>query len=120
MRLAKDLLLRFVLGGLAVAVCYVLLLIVPWKSMAGIFAAFPAVMVAAVTMAGHFEGNEQAAHVAYGATAGMMGCSVCVCTSLLVMRYYHSWSMAIIASLIAWVVSSLLFITLMNHYRQKP
>jgi hypothetical protein len=47
----KDLALRFVFGGTAVAACYIMLQIIPSKSFAGVFAAFPAVMAAAVIMA---------------------------------------------------------------------
>ena len=50
----RDLGLRFVFGGTAVAVCYILLQLIPSKSFAGIFAAFPAVMAASVIMAGYF------------------------------------------------------------------
>jgi hypothetical protein len=43
----RDLTLRFLLGGAAVAACYIFLGLIPWKTFAGIFAAFPAVMAAA-------------------------------------------------------------------------
>jgi len=77
----RDLGLRFIFGGLAVAACYVVLQFVPSKSFAGIFAAFPAVMAAAVIMAGHFGNSEQAADIALGASAGMLGCTICVLTA---------------------------------------
>jgi len=48
----RDQGLRFVFGGTAVATCYILLQLIPSKSFAGIFAAFPAVMAASVIMAG--------------------------------------------------------------------
>lgn len=118
-KLLKDLLLRFVLGGLAVAACYILLVFVPWKAMAGIFAAFPAVMIAAVIMAGHFEGSKQAANVAFGATAGMLGCALCVLTASLVLHYLQNWSMAIIIALIIWLISSIIFINIINRYSLK-
>lgn len=119
MKLVKDLSLRFVLGGGAVAACYILILLIPWKSLAGIFAAFPAVMVAAVIMAGHFDGDQQASQTAFGATAGMLGCTVCVIAAERTMYYMHNWSLAIVFSVIAWFLSSVLFIYLMNHYRSK-
>ncbi|HHW60947.1 MAG TPA: DUF3147 family protein [Syntrophomonadaceae bacterium] len=112
----KDLSLRFFLGGSAVAGCYLLLLIIPWKSVAGIFAAFPAVMIAAVIMSGCFEGNDHAAQTAFGATAGMLGCTVCVITAERTMHYLQNWPLALIFSLIAWFISSAFFITLMNRY----
>jgi hypothetical protein len=61
-----DLVLRFLFGGAAVAGCYILLLIVPWKSFAGIFAAFPAVLASAVIMTGYLEGRQAAAQLAMG------------------------------------------------------
>ena len=44
----KDLLLRFILGGAAVAISYLVTVVSPWEILAGIFAAFPAVMITAV------------------------------------------------------------------------
>ncbi len=65
----RDLGIRFVFGGTAVAACYILLQHLPSKSFAGVFAAFPAVMAAAVIMAGHFGSSEQASDIALGASA---------------------------------------------------
>ena len=48
----KDLLLRFILGGAAVAISYLVTVVSPWEVLAGIFAAFPAVMITAVLMVG--------------------------------------------------------------------
>lgn len=119
MKVIKDLLLRFILGGAAVAVCYLLVQLIPWKSFSGIFAAFPAVMVAAVTMAGVSEGSKQAADIALGATAGMMGCTICVITATVVMTNMHNWGLALILSLLAWFISSMLFIGLIHGFMHK-
>ena len=113
----RDLAFRFILGGFAVAACYVVLQLLPWKSFAGIFAAFPAVMIAAVVMAGISEGSHQAAEVALGATAGMLGCTVCVIVAILLMTYLHLWSVALMISLLAWLISSILFMRLMHYYK---
>ena len=43
----KDLIIRFVLGGAAVMLSYLVTVISPWEILAGIFAAFPAVMITA-------------------------------------------------------------------------
>lgn len=115
----KDLTLRFILGGAAVSACYIVLEIIPWKSFAGIFAAFPAVMVAAIIMAGVFEGTKQAADVALGATAGMLGCTVCVITAALCMSYLQNWGLALVLSLITWLVSSIIFINLIHGVLDK-
>jgi hypothetical protein len=112
-----DLVLRFLLGGGAVAGCYVLLLILPWKSFAGIFAAFPAVLASAVIMSGWLEGREAASQLAIGATAGMLGCTVCVAVALWGLLAGIDWVRAIGLSILAWLISSLLFISLVKKAR---
>lgn len=102
----KELILRFCLGGAAVAACYILLQLVPWKSFAGIFAAFPAVMTAAVIITGAREGSCPAADIALGAAAGMLGCTVCVLTTMLCMSYLSSWTISLLIALLAWFLSS--------------
>ena len=115
----RDLVLRFILGGGAVAACYIVLQLLPWKSFAGIFAAFPAVMVAAVAMAGISRGSQHAAEVALGATAGMLGCTVCVIVAYTLMANLHAWAAALAISLLAWLVSSILFIQLIQRLLRK-
>ncbi|MEA4926859.1 MAG: DUF3147 family protein [Syntrophomonadaceae bacterium] len=112
----KDLALRFILGGSAVAVCYIMLQLMPWKSLAGIFAAFPAVMVAAVIMAGVFNNSRQAADVALGATAGMLGGAVCVITAQVCMTYLDSWSLSLLIATLAWFISSVACINLVQRF----
>ncbi len=101
-----DLTLRFFFGGLAVAGCYLLLAVIPWKTLAGAFAAFPAVMVAAVIMAGLEKGNKAAADVASGAVAGMIGGLFCVICTFLVLVMMNSLLTAVIFGLIMWLLSS--------------
>ena len=60
----KDLLIRFILGGGAVALSYLVTIVSPWEILAGIFAAFPAVMITAVLMVGLSSGSKNAAIVA--------------------------------------------------------
>lgn len=115
----KDLSLRFVLGGGAVAICYVFLQLIPWKSFAGIFAAFPAVMVAAIIMAGVFEGSGRASEVALGAIAGMLGCTVCVIATSLSLSYLQNWGMSLLIGTIAWLASSVVFIKFIGGMVQK-
>ncbi|MCQ1536629.1 DUF3147 family protein [Methanosarcina sp. KYL-1] len=115
----RDLGLRFVFGGTAVAACFIMLQILPWKSFAGIFAAFPAVMAAAVIMAGHFGSSEQAADIALGASAGMMGCTVCVFVASFCMQHLGKWGISLAIALMAWLVSSFMFIRLMHGFLEK-
>lgn len=102
----KDLALRFVFGGTAVAACYIMLQIIPSKSFAGVFAAFPAVMVAAVIMAGYFGTSDQASDIALGASAGMMGGTICVFTATFCMEHFNRWGLSIIIALLVWFFSS--------------
>lgn len=105
-RTITDLFIRFILGGSAVALCYVLLMVIPWKSFAGIFAAFPAVMVSAVIIAGLEKGRKGAADIAFGAIAGMTGGLVCVITTLVALNHWHSINLAIGTGLILWFICS--------------
>ncbi len=115
----RDLGLRFFFGGLAVAVCYVVLQFVPSKSFAGIFAAFPAVMAAAVIMAGHFGSSEQAADIALGASAGMLGCTFCVLTATFCMQHLGKWGLSLGIALVVWFFSSYVAIMLMQGLLEK-
>ena len=101
-----DLMLRFLFGGMAVAGCYLLLAVIPWKTLAGAFAAFPAVMVAAVIMAGLEKGNKAAADVASGAVAGMIGGLFCVICTLLALAALNNLLTAVVIGLIMWLLSS--------------
>jgi len=109
-----DLLLRFLLGGSAVVICYILSILLPWKAFAGIFAAFPAVMIAAVSMAGWQNGSQAAANVASGAVCGMWGCLTCVLTALFLMIYLHCWQFALLLALVVWFISSSFYFHLGN------
>lgn len=115
----RDLSLRFILGGMSVVACFILIEILPWKAFAGIFAAFPAVMIAAVVMSGHFGNSELAAQIALGASAGMMGCTVCVLTATFCMQHLNRWGLSLVLALGAWFVSSLVFIQLMQGFLKK-
>jgi hypothetical protein len=115
----KDLALRFAFGGSAVAACYVMLQLIPSKSFAGIFAAFPAVMAAAVIMAGHFGTSEQAADIALGASAGMIGCAICVLTAIFCMEHLNSWGFSIIIAILVWFFSSYFTTRLIHALLEK-
>jgi hypothetical protein len=102
----RDLGLRFVFGGASVAICFIMLQLIPSKSFAGIFAAFPAVMVASLIMAGHFGNSEQASDIALGASAGMLGCIFCVLTANFCMEHLESWCLSLVVALSIWFFSS--------------
>ena len=95
----KDLLLRFILGGAAVAISYLVTVVSPWEILAGIFAAFPAVMITAVLMVGLSSGSKNAANVARGSVYGMIGCVVCVATVWTSLTITNKWGFSIILGL---------------------
>jgi len=96
-----------------------MLQIIPSKSFAGIFAAFPAVMAAAVIMAGHFETSEQASDIALGASAGMMGCTICVLTAAFCMEHLNRWGLSIIIALSVWFFISYSATKLIQGFLEK-
>lgn len=103
----QDLFMRFVLGGAAVSISYLITVISPWKILAGIFAAFPAVMLTAIIMVGMASGTKKATNIAKGSVYGMMGGLVCVATVLMTLKTTHNWMFSIGLGLIFWLASSL-------------
>lgn len=111
----KDLLLRFLLGGAAVAISYLVTVVSPWKILAGMFAAFPAVMITAVLMMGILSGSKNAAKIANGSVYGMIGGVVCVATVWYVLQISQNWLLSILLGLICWLVSSII----VSYVREK-
>jgi uncharacterized membrane protein (GlpM family) len=104
----KDLLIRFILGGAAVMISYMITVISPWKILAGIFAAFPAVMITAVLMVGIASGSKNAAKIANGSVFGMIGGVVCVATVWTVLQVSGNWTLSIVLGLVFWLGSSII------------
>ncbi|MDQ0970153.1 putative membrane protein (GlpM family) [Neobacillus niacini] len=111
----KDLLIRFILGGAAVMVSYLITVISPWKILAGIFAAFPAVMITAVLMVGIASGSKNAAKIANGSVFGMIGGVVCVATVWTVLQGSGNWTLSIVLGLLFWLGSSII----VSSFRDK-
>jgi uncharacterized membrane protein (GlpM family) len=107
----KDLLIRFFLGGAAVMVSYLITVVSPWKILAGIFAAFPAVMITAVLMVGIASGSKNAAKIANGSVFGMIGGVVCVATVWTVLQVSGNWTLSIVLGLLFWLGSSIIVST---------
>jgi uncharacterized membrane protein (GlpM family) len=107
----KDLLIRFFLGGAAVMVSYLITVMAPWKILAGIFAAFPAVMITAVLMVGIASGSKNAAKIANGSVFGMIGGVVCVATVWTVLQVSGNWTLSIVLGLLFWLGSSIIVST---------
>jgi threonine/homoserine/homoserine lactone efflux protein len=115
----QDLFIRFLLGGTAVSLSYLITVISPWKILAGIFAAFPAVMLTAVIMVGIAAGTKKATNIAKGSVYGMIGGMVCVTTVLLVLETTNNWIFSIIIGLLAWLGSSIAISTLKERALNK-
>ncbi len=104
----KDLLIRFILGGTAVAISYLITVFSPWKILGGIFAAFPAVMITAVLMGGIVSGSKSAAKIANGSVFGMIGGVFCAVTVLFVLTVTNNWLLSILLGLVVWLGSSVI------------
>lgn len=103
----NDLLIRFLLGGSAVTLSYLITVVSPWKILAGIFAAFPAVMLTAVIMVGIGAGTKKATNIAKGSVYGMIGGVICVTTVLLILETTGNWFLSILTGLVFWLFSSI-------------
>jgi hypothetical protein len=115
----KDLLIRFSLGGAAVMVSYLITVISPWKILAGIFAAFPAVMITAVLMMGIASGSKNAAKIANGSVFGMIGGVICVATVWTVLQVSGNWTLSIVLGLLFWLGSSIIVSTLRDKLKNS-
>ncbi len=113
----KDLFLRFIFGGTAVMLSYVVSVITPWKVLGGIFAAFPAVMVVAVMMIGLKNGSKRAAQIAQGSVYGMIGCGICVVSVLFFLHFSRNWWLSLLLGLVLWFISAILILKLLEKVR---
>ncbi|MGJ7919234.1 DUF3147 family protein [Neobacillus sp. LXY-4] len=115
----QELLIRFLLGGTAVMLSYLVTVLSPWELLAGIFAAFPAVMLTAVFMVGLASGSKKAGKIANGSVFGMIGGVICVATVLLVLQTSHDWVMSIILGLLLWLISSIAVASLREKIKTR-
>jgi uncharacterized membrane protein (GlpM family) len=114
-----DLILEFALGGMAVALCHELSILLSWKMIGGIFAAFPAVMVVSVALSGISHGNEKAGQVAQGAVYGMVGGVICVIAVLLALQHNVNWWLSILVGIVAWCISAVLVLRGADHVNSE-
>ena len=102
-----DLFVRFLLGGTAVMLSYLITIFSPWKLLAGVFAAFPAVMITAILMVGIASGSHKASKIAKGSVFGQMGGVVCVITVLTTLHFTSNWILSILLGMTMWLGSSI-------------
>jgi hypothetical protein len=114
-----DLLVRFLIGGTAVMLSYLVTVLSPWKILAGIFAAFPAVMITAILMVGIASGSKKAAKIAKGSVYGMVGGIVCSITVLIALQMSQNWLFSIIIGLVLWLGSSVAIYRFKDFVKNK-
>lgn len=110
----REIIIRFIIGGTVVVLCYLISVFSPVKYIGGIFAAFPAVMAAAVSMAGLRDGSKKAAEVATGAVSGMIGSTACVLAAIYLMGVLKSWPLGLAGALVVWAAVSLALSTVFS------
>ena len=118
-KINPDYLIRFLVGGSILVLVYVLSAILPWKIMAGMFAAFPGVMAAAVILSGWRQGDAVAAETARGSVYGMVGGLVCVIITVLVLSLDGHWLLALAVGLASWLSASILLHAIVRQIREK-
>jgi hypothetical protein len=118
-KINPDYLIRFLVGGSILVLVYVLSAILPWKIMAGMFAAFPGVMAAAVILSGWRQGDTVAAETARGSVYGMVGGLVCVIITVLVLSLDGHWLLALAVGLASWLSASILLHAIVRQVREK-
>ncbi len=104
----QDTILRFLIGGTVLMLVYVLSVLVPWQSFAGVFAAFPGVMAAAVGLAGWRQGTATAADVAHGSVLGMLSGVPCILTNITVIAVTRNWLVALCSAILVWFTVSII------------
>lgn len=103
-----DLLIRFVVGGTILVVVYIMAMILPWRSIAGVFAAFPGVMSSTVGLTGWRQDSLAAAEVAKGSVIGMLGGLVCILATLATLTFIKIWWVGLSLGIVAWFGASFL------------
>jgi len=118
-KINPDYLIRFLVGGSILVLVYILSAVLPWKIMAGMFAAFPGVMAAAVILSGWRQGDTVAAETARGSVYGMVGGLVCVIITVLVLSLDGHWLLALAVGLASWLSASILLHAIVRQIREK-
>jgi hypothetical protein len=113
----QDIIIRFLVGGTVVVAVYILTTLLPWRSLAGVFAAFPGVMAAAVSLAGWRQGDRTAAEVAKGSVIGMLGSTACVLATLFILGFLKVWWIALLIAILVWFGASLLIHLILGKWQ---
>jgi uncharacterized membrane protein (GlpM family) len=101
----KDLLVRFFFGaGVSLLAAVVSKLF--GSFIGGVFLAFPAILLASLTLVAKEEGLRSARDDARGATLGTLGLLAFALTTVTLLRHHSAW-LALAAATAAWTVVSL-------------
>ncbi|MER6068093.1 DUF3147 family protein [Streptomyces sp. NPDC001817] len=101
----KDLLIRFFFGaGVSVLAAVVSKLAGPFVG--GVFLAFPAILLASLTLVAKEEGLRSARDDARGAALGTIGLLAFALTTAVLLRHHSAW-LALAVATSAWIVVSL-------------
>lgn len=113
----SGLILRFIIGGAAVAGASIIASKVGGK-IGGIFATFPAVFLLSLVIAGMEYGNTFATNVCRGAVFGMTGGLISILVTWSMLSTTSNYALSIVTGFIAWFVSALIIskvVSIIHH-----
>ena len=112
----KLALIKFLVGGLAVTLSYIISVILPWKELGGVFATF-AVFLVSLFITGMQHGDVIAKHVSRGAVFGMTGVLISILATWAMLYFTNHWLLSIVTGFIAWFVSAVIILKRLNLLR---
>ncbi|ATH63637.1 DUF3147 family protein [Staphylococcus pasteuri] len=115
----KLTIIKFLVGGLAVLVSYIVSVVLPWKEFGGIFATFPAVFLVSMFISGMQYGNKVAMHVSRGAIFGMTGVLFSILATWGMLKVTNIWLLSIIVGFIVWFVSAFIIFEIVEVIARK-
>ena len=111
--------IKFLVGGTAVLLSYIVSVVLPWKEFGGIFATLPAVFLVSLIITGMQFGDEVAMHVSRGAIFGRTGVLCSIIATWAMLNYTHQWLLSVIIGFIVWFVSAFLIFELVEFIARK-
>lgn len=115
----KLTIIKFLVGGLAVLISYIVSVVLPWKEFGGIFTTFPAVFLVSMCISGMQYGNKVAMHVSRGAVFGMTGVLFSILATWAMLNVTHMWLLSIIVGFIVWFVSAFIIFEIVEYVARK-
>lgn len=100
--------IKFLVGGLAVMLSYIISVMLPWKELGGVFATLPAVFLVSLFITGMQHGDVVAKHVSRGAVFGMTGVLCSILATWAMLYYTHEWLLSILIGFVVWFMSAVI------------